>query len=306
MNSGDIMSYIEDFNHRLNKSVKHDINNDQIYLDQITTCLRMTIQQATKWEKACIIGAGRCRDVPLTLFLDHYKQVTVTDVDTNSLKDCMKKRRNLTVKTVEYTGFQETEFFEVFGQRMWQASNEEEVNQFLTETIEKVRNYLFLPDDMGTYDFIYVSPIYTQLILQQCVHELDGLMKDGYSKKLANYMKERLLEEMPGIIERFNNNVIRLLDQDGVLFVLSDVFEMTKGSAFYRKVSLSIKNRDVMNEIYHNYHEQYGFGLGDYGLHDLSLKATRLRQRWLLWNFSNTRSFAIHLHIFKKSKGGTL
>lgn len=297
---------MEDFNHRLNKSVNHDIKNDEAYLEQISTCLRMTIQQATKWEKACIIGAGRCRDVPLTLFLEHYKNVLVTDIDKASIQECTKNRRNLSVQTVEYTGFQEAQFFDRFAERMWMATTSNEIDQFIADTIETVQEYTFLDTEEGSYDFVYVSPIYTQLILHQCLNELHGLVQDGYNQELAQYMQERLLEEMPGIIERFNNNVVRLLDEGGTLFVLSDVFEMTKDTAFYRKVALSIKNQDVMDEIYHNYHEKYGFGLGDYGLHDLGTKATRLRQRWLLWNFSNTRSFAIHLHIFMKSKGGTL
>lgn len=305
MKHGDIMSYIEDFNRRLNKSIKETPKSDEQYIEQITTSVHSVLRQRTSWDKVCIIGAGRCRDVPIMLFLEHFKQVIVTDIDLQSIEQCTKNRRNLILKQIEYTGFSDAHFFDRFGEKMWSAKSEEEIDQFIDDTISQVEHYHFLPDEIETYDFVYVSPIYTQLILHQTMNEMNGLLQDGYDPKLVEYMQEKLLTEMPGIIERFNNNLLRLLKKNGILFVLSDVFELEENTEFHRKITHSIKNQDVMNEIYQNYYNTYGFGLGDYGLYNLTTKLDVIRHRWLLWKFSNTRSFAIHLYTFQNNKGGT-
>jgi hypothetical protein len=305
MKHGDDMSYIEEFNHRLNKSIVETPKSDHHYVDQVATALRSILRSKAVWDRACIIGAGRCRDIPTMLFLDHFKEIIVTDVDVTSLKECTKNRRNLSIQQVEYTGFQEAHFFERFGETMWQATTKEDVDRFLDDTRSRVQNYRFLEHEKESMEFVFVSPIYTQLIVQQAMHELHGLVQDGYDPQLAAYMQERLLVEMSSIIERFNDNVIYLLKEEGILFVLSDVFELQTNSEFYRRVTNSIKNQDVMNEIYENYNNTYGFGLGDYGVYDLTTKLDVIRDRWLLWNFSNTRSFAIHLYIYNKNKGGT-
>ena len=110
---------------------------------------------------------------------------------------------------------------------------------------------------------------------------------------------------MPILINRFNNNVISLLNETGSLMVLSDIFELKNNSGFYRRVKNSIKNYDVMEEIYDGYKEKYGMGLGDYGLYNLDDKMQKLISRWLIWPKDEESSYIVKLKIYK-NKGGKL
>jgi hypothetical protein len=302
------MKQIEQFNRLLNHSRRQDKKDDPLYREQIDTIVRSILREKPANSQACIIGAGPCTDFSLTAFLESCSRVIVTDVDQQSLDDCVKNKQRTTTKVVEYTGFDDVGFFELFGPMIWQSKTEEDIDQFFTKMIENVKEYRFLQDYENKNDLVFVSPIYTQLLYQQMMLELGGLVHDGYDEALAQHCQERFLDVMLGVIERFNQNLIPLLKDDGTLLVLSDVFELEHDSDFYRKVVHSIKQKDVMDEIYHTYLNTYGYGLGDYGLEDLKKHLAMTKSRWLLWRYNDDKSYAVHLCIYTKNtknKGGT-
>lgn len=304
---GDSMKQMEEFNFALNQSQQRRSELSESYKENVDIAIRSLLRSKPTKDQVLLIGTGRCNDVSLPIFLESCSRVIATDVDRQSLEECVK-RKQVQMEVVEYTGFGQAQFFEQFPQRMWNATSKHDIEQFVAETMEQVESYQFLADYHGTNDIVFVSPIYTQLVYQQVLHELAGLRRDGYSEDLADYMTQRMLDHMPGIIERFNSNLIRLLKPDGTLFVLSDVFELEHGSDFYRKIALAIKQKDVMDEIYENYRNEFGLGLGDYGLYDLNERMIRSKNRWLLWQFDEQKSYAVHLNIFHQStnEGGTL
>jgi len=110
---------------------------------------------------------------------------------------------------------------------------------------------------------------------------------------------------MPSVIDRFNHNLLGLLKEEGSMMVLSDVFELEQSSGFYRRVKNSIKNYDVMEEIYEGYKKKYGMGLGDYGLYNLDDKMQTIVSRWLIWPKNEESSYIVKLKIYNY-KGGIL
>lgn len=300
------MSQIKQFNNLLNRSRHSRKDTTDSYRDHIDTTIRSVLREQPTDPQVCIIGAGKCTDFSLSIFLEYSSNVIVSDIDQASLETCVGQRRNVVIEAVEYTGFESIQFFETFGHEMWHCHTTDDVDQYITRMIAKVEDYRFLPDYERQVDVVFVSPIYTQLIYHQIVSECIGLIQDGYNRELAQYCQERMLREMPGVIARFNRNLISLLNDNGTLLVLSDVFEMKNDSEFYRKVAFSIKQKDVMDEIYRNYQETYGFGLGDYGLYQLEESLQKTKNRWLLWRFNDDKSYAVHLCIYKQNnKGGT-
>lgn len=302
------MRQIEQFNHLLNHSRRQDKIDDISYREQVDMIVRSILRERPPSSQVCIVGAGQCNDFSLATFLEYSRNVVVTDIDKESLETCVKNRQRSTIEVVEYTGFDDINFFEMFGPVMWQLNSKEEIDDFFSKVEDDVKDYRFLELYQNQMDMVFVSPIYTQLLYQQLMLELHGLRQDGYDEHLAQYTERKFLEWMPGVIERFNQNVIHLLKEDGVLLVLSDVFELEHESDFYRKVAHCIKQKDVMDEIYQSYVNTYGLGLGDYGLQELQEHLNVTKSRWLLWRFNDDKSYAVHLCIYTKqthNKGGT-
>jgi hypothetical protein len=302
------MRLIEEFHHALNQSI-NQLDSTKTYRDKVDSIIKMELLGCKQRNLAIILGAGRCNDFSLSLFLGEMKRIVLSDVDHKSLSKCADKYPSVTLNDEEYTGFAAAKFFETFGEKMWAIKDKSDIKRFVTEVISIVKTHRFLQDYKKQADFVFVSPIYSQLVYHQLQLELSGLLRDGYSSELADEFAFLFLHEMAGVIERFNKNVVSLLNDAGKLIVFADIFQMEKGQPFFNKVANAIHRKDIMDEIHQGYQKKYGFGLGDYGLHHMDQLLQRVKSRWLLWNFDEQRSFAVLCHIYEKKdtdKGGTL
>ena len=305
------MKYIEKFNNRVNSSRLYPQENID-FQDKINLLLKTFFEQLHQTNKAVIIGAGNMNEFSIHEFLRFFNEITVTDVDEISMRRALsfqrlnrKEYNKVIVKKTEYTGFEEQNLLTSFKERFVNCLSRDKIEQVVTHIFESVENYQFLKDEFGTYDFVYVSPIYTQLLYHQISSHVDELTQSGYPEHLGRDIKEVVLQEMPNVINRFNDNAIELLNDTGNLLVLSDIFELKNNSGFYRRVKNSIKNYDVMEEIYEGYKMKYGMGLGDYGLYNLDDKMQQLISRWLIWPKDEESSYIVKLKIYK-NKGGKL
>ena len=147
---------------------------------------------------------------------------------------------------------------------------------------------------------MYVSPIYTQLVYNQVLRECSVLRESGYPEHMIKYIENIMLDEMVGVIQRFNVNLYNALKPGGELIALSDIFQVDIGSSFYLRVKNGIKNHEVMEEIYEGYKGKFGIGLGDYGLLNLSEKLKPYLSRWLMWPYDGKSMFVVKLKIYKK------
>ena len=290
-----LMNHIEQFNHALNSSVE---TKDESMKKTVDLVIQYALRSLQQKENVLVIGAGKCQDFSLSIFLREFDNVVLTDIDVESLKKCVNQR-SATVKRVEYTGFEEHQFFDDFKERIVNARDFDKIDQIIEHKMKPILEYEFLQEDFGKYDLVYVSPIYTQLVYNQVLREVSVLREHGFPEHLLKYIENKMLDEMIGIINRFNSNVMKLLHAKGRLLVLSDVFELNVGSDFHLRVANSIRNKSVMDEIYDRYQQKYGMGLGDYGLFNLNEQMITEHSRWLLWPFTTEREFAIKLNIYK-------
>jgi len=302
------MSYIEQFNHRLNQSRNDRTVDDTKFKEQVDLMLQSLLRQMNLKANALIIGAGKCQDFSLPIFMEELNRTLVTDVDYETIKAAVGKKPKMEIKRVEYTGFEDCGFFNDFKERIVNARDYEKIDQIIAHKIEEVKKYEFLQEEYGSMDLVYVSPIYSQLVYQQLLREVSILRETGFPEHFLKYIESVFLDEMVGVIQRFNENLIKLLNEDGRLVVLSDIFELDHGSSFHLRVVNGIRNKDVMEEIYTGYIKKYGFGLGDYGLYNLDEQVIEIKSRWMLWPFTEKKSYAVKLKIYKKFKieGGTL
>ena len=100
---------------------------------------------------------------------------------------------------------------------------------------------------------------------------------------------------MPVVIDRFNDNIICLSKKQSRIIILSDIFEAKHDSKFYR----SITSLTDMDRHHQTYIRQYGFGLGDYGLHNLEGKLKKLDHKWFEWPFDKGTSLFVKTKVLK-------
>jgi hypothetical protein len=302
------MKLIEQFNHRLNQSSEVIKNQDVSFRNQVDKTLEIIIQSMSNKENACIIGAGQCRDFSLPIFIDLFNYTLLTDIDEKTVLEMVDTSSRLQFKQVEYTGFDSYRFFQDFKEQMNSSKDILQIEQNINEKLEAIKQYTFLQEHFGLMDLVYVSPIYSQLVYQQILQECNLLRLSGFPEENIRHIESLMLDKMINVIDQFNNNIVSLLKDEGHLIVLSDIFELEHGSMFHKRIANEINNIEMMNSIHKEYVGQYGMGLGDYGLYNLDKKMHEINSKWLLWTFTEKRSYAVKLKIYIKSdiEGGIL
>ncbi len=300
---------IEIFNNELNRS--HQFFDDNVinYVSQIDSIIKSVIDRLHEKNRAIIIGTGKMGDFSIEHFVRHFQEIVLTDVDVSTMRTQLDKmtlneNERLKLKTlhVEYTGFEAHQFFTDFKERIINCHNYEKLEQVLRNKMDLVKDYTFLKEYQDQTDLMFVSPIYTQLVYQQVLRECSILRETGYPEHLLKYIEEYMLDAMVPLIDRFNDNLIRAVKHNGEMIVLSDILQLDNNSPFYRRVKNSIRNFDVMEEIYQGYQKKYGLGLGDYGLFNLDEKVASYLSRWLIWPFDRKSSFVVKLKIYRVEK----
>ncbi len=301
------MKNIEVFNRNLNQSLNLENIETQNFKLQINLLLKSIYERLDSFEKAIVIGAGMMRDFSLTFFVDTFEEVVLTDIDMLSINEVEQtlnlsenEKNKITKIRIEYTGFEKNQFFVDFKERIVNCLTFEKIDQVINSKLVDLENYRFLHDYQESADFIYVSPIYTQLIYNQLLRECSILRASGYPEHLLKYIENIMLDKMVEVINQVNNNIVASIKTGGHVMALSDVFQLDIGSDFYLRVKNGIKNHQVMEEIYEGYKAKYGIGLGDYGLLNLDEKLVPYLSRWLIWPFNEKRVFIIKLKIYKK------
>ena len=117
------------------------------------------------------------------------------------MKLTKSERSKIKIKQIEYTGFEEVGFFKDFKERIVNCQTNEKIDQVLSHTCKQLDNYQFLKENFKEIDFIYVSPIYTQLVYHQIVNECKTLIQNGVHVQKVEYIKEVMLGKMTKVIE---------------------------------------------------------------------------------------------------------
>lgn len=299
------MKKIQKFNNYLNTSYMHKNELHNVFGISIQPVLEQFIPSLKHKDGALFIGAGKLQDIDLEYFGLFFKQLHLTDIDVDSMIDGVKKfdlhNNDIKITRIEYTGYENSLFFEAFSEVVYQTRDIEKLEIKLKALCKKAYGYRFLKDDFYKFNLIYVSPIYTQLIFQQVVIELSALREQKVPEHILKAAEDIMLDEVPNIISQFNDNLIKALHKEGLMVVLSDIFEIDILSDFGKAVEQSLLDHTT-DEIYHQYQRTYGYGLGDYGLYHMSQHLEELTHHWFLWPHSSQKHFLIKMIIYKNKE----
>ncbi len=295
------MCKMKEFNNTLNSSLNYQNELKIKYKHQVNSIINKTIQAISKTSKCCVIGTGKMEDFSLSFFTENFEQTTLTDIDIKTVKNNINNESSkVRFHEVEYTGFQDFKFFEDFS-TIKNKDSFDEIDLFLSSKITKIKEYSFMGDYNEMFDLVYVSPIYTQLVYNQLLYECSSLRSKGHPEHLLKYIENMMLDEMVGVISRFNSNIAQLLKTDGFLIVLSDIFQMDVGSSFDQQVHKAIGDFNLVEKIHSDYVSKYGMGLGDFGLYDMDSKMQLQSSEWIIWPFTEKINFAVKCNVYKKN-----
>ena len=290
---------MDNFYYRLNQTHKNLDNDD--YIKKTTEIMDEVYKDQKTKETLLVVGAGNLSDIDLDYLLSIFKSVWLSDIDGSSIKQALGdklEQPGIVVKEIDYIGIEETNFYGDFD-KLLEFKEYGEVAKFFDNKMTQMRAYQFSNQLDGTFDSIYITPIYTQLFYREVEVKLTALVEKGLSPAYKNKILPVLFQSMVEIIDRFNEGIVELVEKNGTVFVGSDVFSLGK-DAFSKKVKEAISDFKRMEAVHTDYQNEYGFGLGDYGLYSLSEKLTKLDEQWLLWGKDEDTAYAVKFSALKK------
>ncbi|MCF7925444.1 MAG: hypothetical protein K9L26_02825 [Candidatus Izimaplasma sp.] len=296
------MNTLQKFNHNINNSL---ITNHKLmapFKRQIDALIRQSIEPLDSKNDFCIIGAGKMQEFSLSFLLSSFQHVLITDIDVETVQNAfnaininqsLKERTH--IQRLDVTGFEHINFFNDLATTFQRNMTYQQIDQFVETKMAKIKTYQFLKNQ--TFDCIYVSPIYTQLVYQQLLLTCSQLRQQNQPEHFIKYLEQLMLDKMQEVIDQFNHNLVSHLKKASVLIVVSDIFEIETGSQFDKEVREAL-NDDHMDQRYQRYVSEYGMGLGDYGLYSLDQLLNKAFDKWLIWPFSENKQYVVKVNIY--------
>ncbi|MCK5731753.1 MAG: hypothetical protein KAH13_01930 [Tenericutes bacterium] len=291
------MNSVKQFQELMNISDNQRFISWGIYRKEVTNYLISIISDNTV--NSCILfGAGNSDDIDLSLLLKYIPSIALSDIDSQALKNAIKKYNleddSYSMIPMDYLGLNNNKDWNNFVSNIVKLNKKDLIETYLNKIKDAVLNYHFKTDVQ--YDLIIVSPIYTQLFLNQGLSYISILNNLNFPEELLRFIQDSLLNFMSDIINRFNEDLLSCANKNSTVIVLSDVFETNLDSDFYRKA----KNSKSLEVFYKEYADKYGVGLGDFGLINLDEKLNKKSTRWFEWSFNKTRRLFVKVNEYKK------
>jgi len=284
------MKLVEQFNHDINLSDQTRYKRWTQYRNDINTFLESFLTyRKDHLKNLLVIGAGHCDDIDLHFLKNHFDKVVLSDIDIKGMQSGILaqgfKMYDFSIVQTDFTGFEESGFFDHLIDDLFLIKSEQEISDYLTSKFTSMIDYKFMDPVDTKYDAIIVLPIYTQLIYNQILNATSVLRAMDYPEDLIQFINDFSLQQMIPIIDNFNKNINRLLNPNGLLFILSDIFQSRINEPFHTRVTQGIHSRNIMDQLHQEYLTNHGYGLGDYGLYSITSTFNLIDYKWLIWPF---------------------
>lgn len=296
------MNAVEQFNKILNQDKQNRFELWGNYRKNLTSYIIQNLPKTERNLNGFIFATGNSDDLDLEILTKTIKHITLSDIDKTSLEKAITKYNldssEVGVFIMDYIGLNIDNNWNDFVKILLQVDDKKNIDYFFKKLESSILNYRF-PETIQSYDIVIISPIYTQLLLQQGLSYISILKDLNYSFDLLKYITEKLMDLMPMVIETFNNNVVSCLNKNATLIAISDIFEARLDSDFYQSLSKGIHEPNQTEQIYEEYRNTYGIGLGDYGLIHLDHCLKQTQFKWFEWPFNTEKSLFVKVAIYK-------
>ena len=276
-------SYAKSFN----QSIKDQYNQWKDYRNEVSSCIKKHMDHHD--EHLLIIGPGNLNDIDLNMLKSSFDHITLLDIDIQAVEQGLLlqnlDKNDFHLIEFDLTSFDELDFFPQLKTLLETSSSIETVESFIKKMVFNMKLIKHSPIKKQFYDTIIILPIYTQLVYHQFL---------GYTSFIEHHMKpsidikklnEFMLNQMIEIIDHVNQLIKDGLKNTGKVFCFSDILQLDTSSQIYKDLSLSAFDKKHIQAYYDVYINQYGYGLGDYGLYSLSKQLISINLDWIIWPF---------------------
>jgi hypothetical protein len=289
----------KEFNRILNQSDMNRFNDWREYRNALTNHLLTIISNFNKSVNIIIIGNGNCDDIDLKRLNEKANKLVLTDIDDLALKSAIEKYQleSVDIIPMDYLGFEDNELWNMFLTNIIKLETNQ-YKDYLNKMFQQKKPSP-LTKHINAYDYVIVSPIYTQLLLPVFLQQLSFLKDINFEEKNLNYLKELFLKHLSKIIIEFNQNIFNLGNNNSYYTIISDVLEAEINSDFHNKADIAF-NDNQMDILLDEYREKYGYGIGDYGLENAKDFGNEINNFWLKWSFSSKRVLYVKISDYTK------
>ena len=270
------------------------------YRQQLTEFI---IEHISSCESALVIGAGNCNDISLGSLLqatcdETYRgdldkstyvnlqdrtRIVLSDIDGQAMeRGCERQGVSLPMAVIDYTGLSGSVLMERFKEALTLGVTTE-IDDVLDAMVSCVQGQETWTDER--YDYLIVLPIHTQIFYRPLEDVLNfALVTDEIGEKDYTLIQRKILDRVPLVIQSFNNQLRELLKCDGDLVMFTDCLEDVAGG--YYDLAYA---RQTFQEAYDVYYQEYGMGLGHYGIYEMEEHMKTFDQCWLKWPMEGER-----------------
>lgn len=251
-------------------------------------------------DKVAFFGVGNTGDVDYLKLMKYNAVLTLTDIDAKAMERGLRFQGigldEVRIKIFNYLGHYQ-EAIGILEDGLQDLDNRKVyglddamgiIENFFDQVMDQLNELDYSVHFGEKQNMIVLLPIYTQLLFVDLVSRLRKL-------KHYNELQDMLLQKMVLVIDGFNRNLVQIVENEGCLFVLSDIMELDRKGT---KKALSVK--EIMSRI-RIYENQYGYGLGSYGLLNMSEYAKPIQEFYYQWHFDEARSFLVKGVLYKKT-----
>lgn len=302
---------IKNFNYTLNSSIPLDqkYNMWKNYRTSINSLIDIAIKNFPDYRNKSLLtcGTGESNDLDLQCICNKFDTITLSDIDIKSIQSGMVYQGinpdNVSIMEMEYTGLSQLMFFETLYSMIKEANSVNELKRYIKSAFESIDRYKIQSMLHHQYDVVLSAPIYTQLFYPQ-IETILNMAKTYhlYSDYEIKEIYSAILEVAPNIINNYNDFLLEVVNEDGIILMLSDVIEDKPDGQYMTELQRHINDKALVNNIYEKYLHQYGHGFGSYGIYHLSLDIEVIHETWFIWPFSKERYFLVKSLIGRKNK----
>ncbi|RJX25564.1 MAG: hypothetical protein C4537_04320 [Acholeplasma sp.] len=246
-----------------------------------------------------VIGSGALDDLEIQTLKPYTKTMTFLDLDRKATEEGIL-RQGLPLDAFhliqqDITRFDDVAFFEAWHKKMAEKPSYAETILFVNHMMEEVYK-VSLDQVIGqTFDAIIILPIYTQLIYHEWVKILDHTHPQSWTHEELNKVSTYLLDLMVPLIDHVNKGIQACLSANGDILVASDMLEWNPKDWITFEATYPNLSEQDLTEYYLSYVNQYGMGLGDYGLWSMKDGLIHHESRFLLWPLTKERTMLVQV-----------
>ena len=291
------------------RAFNNDVNNTgnlddkygtwSAYRNNVTQFVKSAASGSPDAKSIIVLGAGECNDIDLNFLADTFERIVLTDVDEQSIHDGIACQRladssRFEVIQTEYTGLERARFFDTLSALCSDNAPVSEISEFIKYALEHVASIDMSELSKDGFDIVFSCPIYTQIVFTQAEVLMEILAHySAYSHSDMHELLQSVSENMPALIEKYNDLLLSVMNRNGELVVLSDVIETHPGGELVQTIGEILAAQPMDSHALEHLMHDNGLLFGTLGREDLLNKVIATNHLWSLWPFDENRHYLV-------------